>query len=310
MKEIEIIQPLDLNEAQQIALEMHSFLNIMSVLTMELAHLGALADNEQALERAIELTIELGSDLRKPDYAYGRLDSLDEDMASISHHLITFFDDYPAMREQPEAISAHDNIESIFHILRQRTHEMLARIEHPGAWEQFEIKDLSERFLHVLNAIEKNAKGEYRIITNMAAQEPKDYYVDFKIESVDAPHIHLPPVFQDVFRDLIANARKYTPPGGRISAHMHDNGSRIVMVVEDTGCGIPEGEMERVVNFGTRASNVLRRRTMGDGCGLTKAYQACSSFGGRMWLRSKLGHGTRVKIIIPSQRISQRQGAA
>jgi signal transduction histidine kinase len=111
----------------------------------------------------------------------------------------------------------------------------------------------------------------------------------------------MPPVLHDVLRDLIANARKYTPPGGRISAGLHSSEEGLRLVVEDNGLGIPRDELQKVVGFGYRASNVSDKRTLGGGFGLTKALWVAKNFGGRMWVRSRLGVGTRVTLFIPSQ---------
>jgi signal transduction histidine kinase len=45
----------------------------------------------------------------------------------------------------------------------------------------------------------------------------------------------MPAVFQDVVRDLIANARKYTPPGGKIIAGLYQDDEELRFVVADTG---------------------------------------------------------------------------
>ncbi|MFP4244276.1 MAG: sensor histidine kinase, partial [Ectothiorhodospira sp.] len=108
-----------------------------------------------------------------------------------------------------------------------------------------------------------------------------------------------PAVFQDVIRDLLANARKYTPPGGRILAGLKDTGSELRFVVEDSGMGIPEHQIQQVVDFGFRADNVRDRRTQGGGFGLTKAYWVTRRCGGRMWIDSALGLGTRIRIQLP-----------
>ena len=110
----------------------------------------------------------------------------------------------------------------------------------------------------------------------------------------------MPPVFQDVMRDLLANARKYTPPGGVITAGLSDNGEGIRFVVKDTGMGIPESEIMKVVEFGYRATNAARP-TRGGGFGLTKAFYITKTFGGRMWIESPVenGSGTRIEILIP-----------
>jgi signal transduction histidine kinase len=61
------------------------------------------------------------------------------------------------------------------------------------------------------------------------------------------------------------------------------------------------GEVERVVEYGRRASNVGNTKTMGGGFGLTKAYLVARQFGGRMWIETELGRGTRVEIALPSR---------
>jgi signal transduction histidine kinase len=109
----------------------------------------------------------------------------------------------------------------------------------------------------------------------------------------------MPPVLQDVMRDLIANARKYTEPGGEITAGLVDNGKELRFVVEDTGRGIPADEVQQAVAFGTRGSNVADKATMGGGFGLTKAWWVTRQFGGRMWIASDPGSGTRITIRIP-----------
>jgi signal transduction histidine kinase len=164
---------------------------------------------------------------------------------------------------------------------------------------EFSIETLRADFLAVFAAIEKNSRGRYRILYNLARQERLDYYIDLKLESVDAPRLWMPAVFQDVMRDLIANARKYTPPGGRIAAALYAGSDALRFSIEDTGRGIPEDEIPAVVQFGRRASNVGDVRTMGGGFGLTKAFLTTRQFGGRFFIRSRVGVGTSIRIVIP-----------
>jgi len=60
-------------------------------------------------------------------------------------------------------------------------------------------------------------------------------------------------------------------------------------------------ELQKVVEFGYRSSNALGKRTHGGGFGLSKALWVAKNFGGRMWIRSCVGVGTRVTIFIPAQ---------
>lgn len=298
MKEIEIQRNLNLNEDQTIALESHSFLNIMNILTMELMHLSILAGEEESLNPTIQNAFKIAEILNSSE-ALEQIKGLDKEIERFNHTVARFFTKHHKLKDIPDALESRENIRSVQDILKVRIQELLARLKAPDAWVAHDIEALTNNFAHVFAAIEKNSKGRYRIIYNIAAQEDKDYYVDLKIESVDAPIITMPPILQDVFRDLIANARKYTQPGGRISAGLCDNGKHISLIVDDNGCGIPEDELETVVEFGARAQNTMRKRTMGGGFGLTKAYFITKRFGGKMWIRSELDKGTRVTIHIP-----------
>jgi signal transduction histidine kinase len=72
-------------------------------------------------------------------------------------------------------------------------------------------------------------------------------------------------------------------------------------VVEDTGRGMDEAEIPRLISFGERGSNVQDRPTRGGGFGLTKAYYVTKRLSGRMWIESALGAGTRIEIRIPAE---------
>jgi signal transduction histidine kinase len=148
-------------------------------------------------------------------------------------------------------------------------------------------------------AIEKNSRGRYRFVDNLAAQDESSYYDHLNISSVNTKTVTMPSVFQDVLRDLLANARKYTPPGGRISGGLFDSGEELRFVVEDNGMGIAEDEILKVIGYGARASNAQGKKTLGGGYGLTKAYYYTKAYGGRFWVDSQLGQGTRIEIRIP-----------
>jgi len=101
-------------------------------------------------------------------------------------------------------------------------------------------------------------------------------------------------------RDLAANARKYTPPGGRVALRLSQCEQQIQAEIGDTGCGIPDDEIEKVAEFGYRASNVRHRPTFGGGFGLTKAVWLVTGWGGSLTLRSGLNAGTQVRLSLPN----------
>jgi signal transduction histidine kinase len=300
MHEIEITDIPSLSPGEQSLLDMHSVLNVLNVLRCELTVLGlTLADNESLFVEGIAVCDSLLASLHDRTSALNCAAHIEEFEQTVMAELDAKLAQSLVKPDRREVDESLANLRTVFNILKVRAREILARAAAPDRWDEFEIEQLRASFLAVFSAIEKNSKGRYRILYNAARQERNDYYVDLKIESAAGSTLRMPPVFQDVMRDLIANARKYTPPGGHITAALFQDSEAMRFLVEDTGRGIPEGELATVVQFGKRASNVGDVRTMGGGFGLTKAFLVTKQFGGRFWIASEVGVGTRVRICMP-----------
>jgi signal transduction histidine kinase len=190
--------------------------------------------------------------------------------------------------------------QSIFEVFEVRLRELVQRWEKPDEWLPFDIKQFRNDFREFFYSMEKNSRGRYKIIYNIAEQEKRDYLVNFAIDSEMNGTIYMPLILKDVIRDLVANARKYTPPGEGITVGISQKEDLLRLVVEDSGVGIPKDEIEKVVDYGYRASNVRESvRTMGGGFGLTKAYHVTQQYNGEMWIESELGEGTKIRVEIP-----------
>ncbi|MBP7933590.1 MAG: HAMP domain-containing protein [Phycisphaerae bacterium] len=121
------------------------------------------------------------------------------------------------------------------------------------------------------------------------------------LRSVNAsPHL-----LRCIIDNLVDNAVKFTDPGGRISvtcrclAAESGKATAVSIEVEDTGCGIAEDEQDRVFE---RFYQVERARTgpdRGTGLGLSIVRHAVAAMNGSVTLRSKLGEGTCITVIIP-----------
>lgn len=295
--EITSIPPLSPGEASLV--DMHSVLNVLNVLYGELYVLGDTLGAEAAFTPALERCEAIRHDLTNPAAALHHAETIGDDAKAILSLIENVLRAHPEKAGQTTVQESVANIQSVFKVLGVRARELLARARAPGAWIDVPIDDLRTDFRQVFAAIEKNSHGRYRIIYNLAQQEPADYYVDFVIESDNGRTVALPLLFKDVMRDLMANARKYTPLGGTISAGLYETDDKLKFTVQDTGCGIPSAELETVVHYGKRGSNVMHVRTMGGGFGLTKAFLVAKQFGGRFWVKSELGVGTRIRIEIP-----------
>jgi signal transduction histidine kinase len=70
-------------------------------------------------------------------------------------------------------------------------------------------------------------------------------------------------------------------------------------VVTDSGCGIPEDELDRVTQPFVQADGSLSRRHSGSGLGLAIVKQVCELHGGRLEIESVVDQGTTVRVTLP-----------
>jgi signal transduction histidine kinase len=105
-----------------------------------------------------------------------------------------------------------------------------------------------------------------------------------------------------VFLNLIGNAIKYTPPGGRVNVRMDQCEDEIVTAIIDTGVGIPEADLPHVFEEFYRASNVKQNGITGTGLGLAIAKDLVERYEGRISVHSTVGEGTTFTVVLPMAR--------
>ncbi|MCX6936464.1 MAG: ATP-binding protein [Verrucomicrobia bacterium] len=298
--EIEIQDIPALTEGQSAQLDMHSLLNALSVLTGELMIIGhELTGDPEHLAPALMLCKDVQRALTNRAATLEHIARVPEHGRAILDCIAQAAAAHPEAAATPAHAKSVDNINSVLDILEVRAQEILTRANAPDAWLSMPIAYLQSDLRSVFRAIEKNSHGRYRILYNLAAKELTDYYVNFHLTAIDGQAIRMPLVFKDVMRDLLANARKFTPPGGTINAGLLETPEHLSFSVEDTGRGIPADELETVVHFGHRARNSTDVHGKGGGFGLTKAFLVTKQFGGRLRIASKLDVGTRIRIDLP-----------
>jgi two-component system phosphate regulon sensor histidine kinase PhoR len=116
---------------------------------------------------------------------------------------------------------------------------------------------------------------------------------------------HLPPVSGDpdmlaqVLVNLVDNAVKYTPEGGRITIRAGVVGGRLRVSVADTGVGIPEESLSRVFERFYRVDKARAREQGGTGLGLAIVKHIVEAHGGRVWAQSEVGRGSTFTFELP-----------
>ncbi|HUC04763.1 MAG TPA: HAMP domain-containing sensor histidine kinase [Acidimicrobiales bacterium] len=108
-----------------------------------------------------------------------------------------------------------------------------------------------------------------------------------------------PDKIERVLANLITNAMRYTPAGGRITVSIAGGAGAVLVAVEDTGIGIAPDMVERVFEPFWRADQA-RSSAGGAGLGLAIARGLIEAQGGRIWAEPPAAGGTRVTFVLPA----------
>lgn len=191
--------------------------------------------------------------------------------------------------------------------------------EHDERQKQFlnTIKANVDRVLEMVNEFSEIS----RIETGALRLDLKRLHIEDLISEVivslqpqiEAKKIHLtvelPPDLPQVWGDririiqvltnLLTNAYKYTPEGGRIAITARWLDDTMQIDVADTGIGIAPQDQERLFTRFFRADHPEVRRVAGTGLGLSIAKSIVEMHGGRIWVESQLGEGSTFSFTLP-----------
>jgi two-component system phosphate regulon sensor histidine kinase PhoR len=104
---------------------------------------------------------------------------------------------------------------------------------------------------------------------------------------------------QEVLQNLLDNAIQYTLPGGKIVLNAELKSDYVVFTVSDTGIGIPTADQPRIFERFYRVDAARSREAGGTGLGLAIARHLVEVHGGRVWVDSELGVGSRFHFSVP-----------
>jgi two-component system OmpR family sensor kinase len=99
------------------------------------------------------------------------------------------------------------------------------------------------------------------------------------------------------FYNLLDNALKFTQPGDTVEVRAFDDGTAVTVEIADTGPGIPQEEIPRIWDELFRGREA--RGVPGSGLGLALVRAIAERHGGRVSVRSRVGQGTVVRIVLP-----------
>ncbi len=124
--------------------------------------------------------------------------------------------------------------------------------------------------------------------------------VTLAMSDVEESPIRMDPLLaRRLLETLLENAVRYTPRGGRIEASVRPSGDRIVLVVSDTGIGIPSDELPRIFERFFRGARSRAMVPEGSGLGLPIAAWIVQQCAGTIEVVSGPGGGTVVRVSLP-----------
>ena len=104
---------------------------------------------------------------------------------------------------------------------------------------------------------------------------------------------------QQVVVNLLSNALKFTPRGGRIDVACAATGAAVAITVSDSGRGIPADKLEVIFEPFVQVERALTRETEGSGLGLAISRQLARAMGGDLTVVSEVGAGSAFTLTLP-----------
>ncbi|HLM83956.1 MAG TPA: MASE3 domain-containing protein [Candidatus Bathyarchaeia archaeon] len=146
-------------------------------------------------------------------------------------------------------------------------------------------------FLDAVSAVREIVRG----LVPLAAE--KQLEIEKKIDRDIAPIKFDANSFGIIFENILSNAIRYTPSGGKISIELADEKEGVLLVVSDTGCGIPEDQKRKIFGKSFRAENAKEVSSEGAGLGLYMTKIAAERGGAKIWFDSRERKGTTFFVL-------------
>lgn len=151
------------------------------------------------------------------------------------------------------------------------------------------IFSLRQLLLGVLEEFKDLVAGKQQILTTKFTPDDSPLNID-----ADRQKIYL------VLANMVSNAVKFTPEGGRIHISVALKGHKYWINVIDTGIGIPKSEYDRIFDQFYQVEPSLTRKYQGMGLGLSLAKGMIELHHGRIWVESIVNKGSNFTVVLPT----------
>lgn len=282
---------VSVSAARDDAGELQGFLSVVRDVTDRRAASLAL---EQALDTERESTRRLAAlDRAKNDFVSAVSHDLRTPLTSIMGYteiLASDLDEGLTTRQRSAVSSIERNGTRLLHLVDDLL--SLAQVQDHTAPAELAPTDLRHAVHDAADAVSHSA--------HQGA-------VTLRVESPEEPVLLLGDAHQleRMMRNLVGNAVKFTPAGGRVDVHLEVDGAGAHVTVRDTGVGIPLAEQDKLFERFYRASTATQHAIQGTGLGLAIVRSIARAHSAELELTSEPGLGTVIRVHLPLAPLDQ-----
>ena len=165
----------------------------------------------------------------------------------------------------------------------------LSRIDNATSHLDIELTNFTAFITFILNRFDKirsqNDDKKYEII--------RDYPINSTWVEIDTDKM------TQVIDNIINNAIKYSPDGGKITVSMKTTETQRILSISDEGLGIPKKDLPKIFDRFYRVDKARSRAQGGSGLGLAIAKEIIKQHNGFIWAKSEYGKGSTFTIVLP-----------
>ena len=140
-----------------------------------------------------------------------------------------------------------------------------------------------------------------RAAADLFRDPAEDKGVSLEVRAAPAAVLGVRDDLKDLVDNLLSNAIRYTPAGGRVSVETGSDGGEARLVVTDSGIGIPPEELPHIFEEFYRGEAAKAAVQHGTGLGLTIVRRVVDLHGGRVEVESRPGQGTTFRVTLPAR---------
>lgn len=244
----------------------------------------------------------------------------DEFISTASHEMrtpVAAIEGYLALAMNPSVATIDDRAKGYLDKAHNATTHLgelfrdllsITKIDNSGAEDKREPVELSKLLKEAVSDMQFSAKAkglELQFMPVASGKGEKSITPLFAV-SVNQQRI------REVVMNLIENAIKFTPQG-RVSVSIHGDKEQVTVEVSDSGIGIAPEDASHLFQKFYRIDNSATRTIGGTGLGLYLCRTIIEGNGGRIWVDSKMGHGSTFSFTLPrieNDKLSQPEAAA